>query len=61
MVAGTGLEPVRIAPFDFKSNAYTNSAIRPPYIYYIIDAAIAPSAAAVTNWFTFLVLQSPAT
>ena len=21
MVAGTGLEPVRIAPFDFKSNA----------------------------------------
>ena len=23
-----GLEPIWIAPFDFKSNAYTNSAIR---------------------------------
>ena len=33
MVAGTGLEPVRVSPFDFKSNAYTNSAIRPLYNY----------------------------
>ena len=29
LVAGTGLEPVRVSPFDFKSNAYTNSATRP--------------------------------
>ena len=28
MVPGMGLEPIWIAPFDFKSNAYTNSAIR---------------------------------
>ena len=36
MVAETGLEPVRVAPFDFKSNAYTNSATRPPLLNYII-------------------------
>ena len=33
LVAETGLEPVRVSPFDFKSNAYTNSATRPRYYY----------------------------
>ena len=28
MVPEMGLEPIWISPFDFKSNAYTNSAIR---------------------------------
>ena len=28
MVPEMGLEPIWIAPFDFKSNAYTNSATR---------------------------------
>ena len=28
-----GLEPIWISPFDFKSNAYTNSAIR-AWLYY---------------------------
>ena len=28
LVPEMGLEPIWISPFDFKSNAYTNSAIR---------------------------------
>ena len=28
VVPEMGLEPIWISPFDFKSNAYTNSAIR---------------------------------
>ena len=28
LVPGAGIEPARISPFDFKSNAYTSSAIR---------------------------------
>ena len=34
LVPEMGLEPIWISPFDFKSNAYTNSAIR-AYLYYI--------------------------
>ena len=34
LVPEMGLEPIWISPFDFKSNAYTNSAIR-AYFYYI--------------------------
>ena len=33
MVGEMGLEPIWISPFDFKSNAYTNSAIR-AWLYY---------------------------
>ena len=36
LVPEMGLEPIWIAPFDFKSNAYTNSATRARY-YYIIS------------------------
>ena len=40
MVPEMGLEPIWISPFDFKSNAYTNSAIRATYPYYIIKIII---------------------
>lgn len=33
MVPEMGLEPIWISPFDFKSNAYTNSAIRARFYY----------------------------
>ena len=35
MVPEMGLEPIWIAPFDFKSNAYTNSATRALFNYII--------------------------
>ena len=35
VVPEMGLEPIRISPFDFKSNAYTNSATRARFYYTI--------------------------
>ena len=69
LVPEMGLEPIWISPFDFKSNAYTNSAIRALFYYIIFYlfkkliaelAETAPSAAAVTNCRRFFALQSPA-
>jgi hypothetical protein len=34
LVPGMGLEPIWISPFDFKSNAYTNSATRAYGLFY---------------------------
>ena len=39
MVPEMGLEPIWISPFDFKSNAYTNSATR-ALLYYTIITSI---------------------
>ena len=36
LVAETGLEPVWLSSFDFKSNAYTNSATRPYKTCFLI-------------------------
>ncbi len=38
LVPEMGLEPIWIAPFDFKSNAYTNSATRALFNYIIKQA-----------------------
>ena len=40
LVPEMGLEPIWISPFDFKSNAYTNSATRAQFDYNMSNVVL---------------------
>lgn len=44
-----GLEPIWISPFDFKSNAYTNSAIRASLRQCFLEAPFCRQAIKATE------------